>query len=168
QALSGLAAPALEAPKPGAAASGPGAKPPAEEELRTLRAEVAELDDLLEGIGETHAQLRALQKTAGGVERTRQLAELLVEQLIRQSGRENARQGWLDKLTGIASELQGGIAALEQKLGAGIDQVQRELGQVRAAAEQLRLVPAGSVFTSLERSARDSAQMLAKQVAFEA
>jgi two-component system chemotaxis sensor kinase CheA len=169
QALRGLGAPpALEAAKPGAPAATLGAKPPAEEELRTLRTEVAELDDLLEGIGETHAQLRALQKTASGVERTRQLAELLVEQLTRQSGRDNTRQSGLDKLTGIAAELQGDVAALEQKLGAGIDQVQRELGQVRAAAEQLRLVPAGSVFTSLERSARDSAQMLAKQVAFEA
>jgi two-component system chemotaxis sensor kinase CheA len=162
RALAELAPPALvEVPKPGAAA-------PVEEAFRTVRAEVAEMDDLLEGIGETHVQLRALHKATGGVERARQLADLLLDQLTRQGGRELDRQGGREALTAIVAELRSNVAALEQKLGSGIEQVQRELSQVRAAAEQLRLLPAGGIFTSLERSAQDSARSLGKQVTFEA
>jgi len=166
EAVAALApAPQVEAAKPGEAPKA--AKSPLEEEFRTVRADIAEMDELLEGIGETHAQLRGVQKAASGLERARQLGDLLVEQLMRHGGRDNARQGALDKLTVLAAELQGNIGAIEQKLGASIEQAQRELGQVRSAAEQLRLLPAGGMFTSLERSARDAAQALGKQVTFE-
>jgi len=165
EAVAALAAPpAGEAPTPGKAAPGKAAP---EEEYRTVRADIAEMDELLLGIGETHTQLRGVQKAASGLERARQLSELLVEQLQRQGGRDNARLGALDKLTALAAELQAGIGAVEQKLGASLEQVQRELGQVRSAAEQLRLLPAGGMFTSLERCARDAAQALDKQVTFE-
>jgi two-component system chemotaxis sensor kinase CheA len=43
----------------------------------------------------------------------------------------------------------------------------RELGQLREAAERLRLVSAGNLFTALERTARDTARALSKQVSFE-
>jgi two-component system chemotaxis sensor kinase CheA len=43
----------------------------------------------------------------------------------------------------------------------------RELHQTRDAAEQLRLVPARTLFTSLERTARDVAGSQSKQVLFE-
>ncbi len=42
----------------------------------------------------------------------------------------------------------------------------RELHQVRDIAEQLRLIPAGMLFTPLERAARDAAQALGKNVTF--
>jgi two-component system chemotaxis sensor kinase CheA len=166
-ALAGPPAPEQPGTQPGPAAA-PAAQPPVEEELRTLRADVRELDDLLEGINEARAQLRAVQNSASGIQRARQLTELLLEQLNQQSGRDGARGTGIDRLTGLAAELQASVGALAQKLGSGLDQVQRELGQVRGAAEQLRLVPVSSLFTSLERSARDSAQALGKQVTFAA
>ena len=43
----------------------------------------------------------------------------------------------------------------------------RELREVRDSAEQLRLVSAGALLTSLERSARDAAEVLGKSVIFE-
>ena len=43
----------------------------------------------------------------------------------------------------------------------------RELRQLRDAAERLRLVSAGNLFTALERTARDTARALSKQVTFE-
>src|ERR1700676_5739014 len=49
-----------------------------------------------------------------------------------------------------------------------VDQMDRELRQVRASAEQLRLVPARSLFTMLERTALDAALALGKRVEFEA
>jgi two-component system chemotaxis sensor kinase CheA len=170
QALALLAAPPGPPPEVPAARPAPqlAAPAPIEEELRTLRADVRELDELLEGINETQALLRALQTSASSVQRARQLAELLLEQLTRQNGRDSGRVTGIEKLTGLAGELQGSVSTLAQKLGTGLEQVQRELSQVRGAAEQLRLVPASGLFTSLERSARDSAQALGKQVAFEA
>jgi two-component system, chemotaxis family, sensor kinase CheA len=168
QALAVLAAPPPEVPAPQASTAQPAAPAPIEEELRTLRADVRELDELMEGINETQALLRAVQTSASSVQRARQLAELLLEQLTRQNSRDSGRVTGLEKLTGLAGELQGSVSALAQKLGTGLDQVQRELRLVRGAAEQLRLVPASNLFTSLERNARDSAQALGKQVAFEA
>lgn len=165
EAVAALApAPPVEAAKAGEALKA--AKAPLEEEFRTVRTDIAEMDELLEGIGETHAQLRGVQKAASGLERARQLGEQLVEQLTRYAARD-ARQGGLDKLTLLAAELQSSIGTVEQKLSANIEQTQRELGQVRSAAEQLRLLPAGGMFTSLERCARDAAQALGKQVTFE-
>ena len=49
-----------------------------------------------------------------------------------------------------------------------MEQASRELGQVRDAAERLRLVPADSLWSSLERTARDAALSLGKHVKFEA
>jgi two-component system chemotaxis sensor kinase CheA len=154
-----------------------------EEEARTVRTELAEVDDLLLGIGETHTQLRALQTTAAGLEHARQLAELLVEQLTRRSEQPDAngridkhgtdgsgrldKDGRMDKPSRLAAELQRLVRGLEQKIGTSVEQVQRELGQVHAAAQQLRLVPARTVFTSLERTARDTARELGKHVVFQ-
>jgi two-component system chemotaxis sensor kinase CheA len=42
----------------------------------------------------------------------------------------------------------------------------RELRQLREASERLRLVAAQNIFTALERTARDTARALSKQVAF--
>jgi two-component system, chemotaxis family, sensor kinase CheA len=67
----------------------------------------------------------------------------------------------------IADELHRGIGAAERNLGSTVDRTERELRQVRAAAERLRLVSAGTVFAALERIARDTARTLAKSVAFE-
>jgi two-component system chemotaxis sensor kinase CheA len=55
---------------------------------------------------------------------------------------------------------------VEQELGAGLDLVERELGEVRGAAEKLRLVPVRSLFSALERVARDAAVALGRKVDF--
>ncbi len=44
--------------------------------------------------------------------------------------------------------------------------VDRELHDLHDAAEQLRLVPAAALFPNLERAARDSAQVLGKEIVF--
>lgn len=59
------------------------------------------------------------------------------------------------------------LSGLERSLSVSVELVDRELAQVRQAAEQLRLMPARSMFTSLERTARDAAQTLGKSVIFE-
>src|SRR5260370_22211364 len=49
----------------------------------------------------------------------------------------------------------------------GVDQVEAEFTQVRDATNRLRLLPAATVFSSLERAVRDAAQSLHKEVMFE-
>jgi two-component system chemotaxis sensor kinase CheA len=53
-------------------------------------------------------------------------------------------------------------------LGASVEQLDRELREVRVAAERLRLTPSSALFPFLERAARDVARTLGKRVIFDA
>ncbi|MGD0523591.1 MAG: response regulator [Polyangiaceae bacterium] len=125
--------------------------------------DVPELDELLDGVTELHAQLTPVRRALDEVERAQRLAELVVDQLA--SPREHERVD--AKARSMAEELRGVLGALERTLSSGIDLVDRELTQVRRSAEQLRLTPASVMFTSLERAARDAAGTLGRSVAFE-
>jgi two-component system chemotaxis sensor kinase CheA len=77
-------------------------------------------------------------------------------------------------------EVLGGLAELHTLVGRlraatdprvvaqHIDQLERELRSVRHDAERLRLVPISTLFTPLERTARDAAAIATKQVTFSA
>ena len=155
-------------PRP-AASSAAQRKPDAEEAPRTVRADIAEMDAVLDGVAEAHALLNGLRGTARGVEQARHLAELLLAQLARLAAADHGRQ------SGGASQPRrrwprscaGNSAASSATSASTIDQMDRELRQLREAAERLRLVPAGSLFIALERTARDTARALGKHVAFE-
>ncbi len=76
----------------------------------------------------------------------------------------------IDKLLaglGVLGEL---VSSLRQDRNprALLDQIERELRSVRQEAEQLRLEPIGSVFTTLERTARDAALATGKAIKFQA
>jgi two-component system chemotaxis sensor kinase CheA len=135
------------------------AKPATEKPLQTVRADVAEIDVLLHGIAETHAQMRALRRNLRSVERARDLADLLVE-------RQTSRRSGGDATNPIAEELREIFRGFERSLGSSLDQMDRELLQVRSAAEQLRLVPVGALFPGLELTARDTARALHKRAVF--
>jgi len=77
----------------------------------------------------------------------------------------------LDDVIGGLAEIHTLVRRLRSgedldRLGARIDQIERELRSVRQDAERLRLLPAGASFTALERTARDAAQAAGKRVAF--
>jgi two-component system, chemotaxis family, sensor kinase CheA len=59
------------------------------------------------------------------------------------------------------------LIASELRLSSNVEQATRELGQVRDAAERLRLVPVANCWGALERTTRDAALGLAKRVRFE-
>jgi two-component system, chemotaxis family, sensor kinase CheA len=140
-----------------------------DERARTVRTDVAEADAVLDGVAGTHALLNGLRGAAQGVEQARHLADLLLAQLSPQATANQGRQSGAspDRLFAIADELRRRFGAAERNLGSTVDQMDRELRQVRDAAERLRLVSAGTLFTALERIARDTARVLSKQVAFE-
>jgi two-component system, chemotaxis family, sensor kinase CheA len=167
------------------------AKPAPDGGFRHIRAGVAEMEALLDGITESHAQLSALRRTVASVDRGRHLADLLVQHLAPRSvvaqafrpavsgGPEGphytggtaddaSTTGTSRQAYSAAGELRQVFGGIERRLQTSIDQMERELRQVREAAEQLRLIPAGAMFTSLERTARDAARTLGKSVRFEA
>jgi two-component system chemotaxis sensor kinase CheA len=155
--------PAAGAEIPVASKSEPG------ESARTVRADIAETDAVLDGVAETHALLNGLRGVAHGVEQARHLAERLQEQFApsRTAGQGRQSVGDANRRLAIAEELCRRFGGVERNLSSIIDQMDRELRQLREAAERLRLVSAGSLFTALERTARDTARALSKQVIFE-
>jgi two-component system, chemotaxis family, sensor kinase CheA len=141
-----------------------------EEIPRGVRPEVADVDALLDGVGELGALLGALRSGIEGMARARGLVDLVVQQLAPSAARDVEGHGGgasRAKARETVEELRALVVALDQRLGYGVEQVDRELRQVREAGERLRLVPARVLFTDLERAARDVAQAQGKQVVFE-
>jgi len=123
---------------------------------------------VLDGVAEAHALLNSLRGSAQGVEQARHLAELLQAQLAPLASANHGRQsGGANRRLGVVEELCRKFGGIERSLATTIDQMDRELRQLRDAAERLRLVSAGSLFIALERTARDTARALGKRVAFE-
>lgn len=147
----------------GAAVSASAADPlPADDTFRTVWAEVGEIDVLLEGVTETHAQLSAFRRATETMGNARALAEQLVDLLALKRDRPRG-----DKSTVIAEDLRAILRSLDRGLASAQERMERELQQVHDTAEQLRLVPAGALFAFLERAARDAAHAVGKLVKFE-
>jgi two-component system chemotaxis sensor kinase CheA len=141
----------------------------ADEDIRSVRADIAEMDAVLDGVSETQALVGGLRTAGQATEQARHLADLLTAQLAPQIGGDAGGGVPADRerLASISEELRKSVGGLERALAISIDQIDRELRQLRDTAEQLRLAAAGSLFTPLERIARDTAQALSKRVLFE-
>lgn len=134
----------------------------ADEPVRTVRTAIAEMDALLDGVAETQILLDGLRATLPSVAEVRHRAELVAEQLAQRSVAASA-----DATYALADDLRRDVGGIERRLEATVDRIDRELRQLREAAEQLRLVSAATLFTVLERTARDTALSLSKQIVFE-
>jgi two-component system chemotaxis sensor kinase CheA len=139
------------------------------EGFRTVRVDVAEMDVVLAGVSETHSLLNGLRAAASALEQARRMADILQAQFVPQGATRQDRQirGDADRLLSMTEEFRRRFGGFERILGSAIDQMDSELRQLRDSAEQLRLVSVGTLFTALERTARDTAQALSKHVVFE-
>lgn len=117
-----------------------------------------EREALLDGLAQTHAQVTALRQGVATARRARALVDLLAAPSTPVQS---------TPLQPAAEELRSLLGGLEQRLATSLDQIDRELQQVRDTAEQLHLVPAATLFVPLERTARDAAQALGRHVVFE-
>lgn len=160
---------ALPAAEGGGAAPAGKAAPLPEETSRVVRTDVAEIDDLLDGVTEAYAQVSSLREVAGLAEKARRISDHISEQLAAAATQKSDHPefGRVDRFVTSAELLRGLAGQLERSIAATHDRIDRGLRQVRDAAEQLRLVPAGALFQNFERAARDSAQALGKEVIFE-
>ena len=139
------------------------AKPAPEEAARTVRADLAEMDAVLDGVAETHALVAGLRGAAQGLEQAEHLVELLLAQLAPRRHRGETPE----RSYAIAEELKRVFAGAGRGLAGSLDQMDRELDQLRDSAERLRLAPVSTLFAQLERSARDTARTLSKEIVFE-
>jgi two-component system chemotaxis sensor kinase CheA len=142
-----------------------------DEPLDTVRIEVREMDDLLEGVTEATVQVNALRRDGAAMERMVRLSSLLVDQLsARRTGDSSAGApiGGGVKVLSLAEDLRRSLQAVQRSVSVGVAHVTSELGQVRDAANRLRLIPASSLFVALERVSRDAALSLEKAVVFHA
>ncbi|MFC7531060.1 response regulator [Actinoplanes sp. GCM10030250] len=159
--------PALEAAPgpapPEAPAEAPGEPPPGlpPEAGVAPRAASADLDDLLDAIGVANARMAPLRSGCETIEALRRRAENLADQL--RVGR--AAPALATRAT--AERLAGELGSAGRHFTDAVDQIERELDDVRAKAEGLRLVPAGNIFTALRRGVRDAADAEGKRVRFE-
>jgi len=140
---------------------------PPEETFDTLRVDLGDMDVLSEGLAESGVWLSSLKTKLAAVEHAADLAALLLSHLSAPAadGGERAAAS-LRKGRAIAEDLQAMLSPLSHNLVSAMEQVERELAQVRDTASQLRLVPASAVFAPLRRTARNTAQTLGKQVDF--
>ncbi|HEX2670445.1 MAG TPA: response regulator, partial [Polyangiaceae bacterium] len=137
----------------------------AEEPFWAAKANSEELDVLMDGIGELNVRLAGVRDTRARIEHARNLAELLRDELA--TRRVQTADTDLAPLRSLAGELETLLVTSDRQLSTNVEQAARELGQVRDAAERLRLVPVANLWGALERTARDAALALGKRVRFE-
>jgi two-component system, chemotaxis family, sensor kinase CheA len=134
---------------------------------RTVRTNLAEADAVLDGVVEAHALMNGLHSASQSVEQAVRLADLLVSEFSALATDEHRRAAkHSSRHLSLAEELRRKIIGIDRNLGSVVDQMDRELRQLREATERLRLVPVESLVTTLERAARDTARALSKQVTF--
>lgn len=131
--------------------------------VSAIGADAREMDTLLDSITEAGARMRGLRGASGLALKVRRLSERLAERAAllpaaQQSG---------GSVFALTSELRAAAGMLEQALSSGLDLAEREIQQARMSVDRLRLLPAATMLTALERAARDIAQAGGKLIRFE-
>jgi two-component system chemotaxis sensor kinase CheA len=135
---------------------------------RVIRADITEIDAVLDGVSETYARLSGLRRSAEAIEQLGHLTDLLQAQLASHGPTERGRAAndTSNPAMAIAEELRRKVDGLAGEFDGSIAKIDRELRQLRDAAEGLRLVSVDNVFMALKRTARDAARSLSKNVTF--
>jgi two-component system chemotaxis sensor kinase CheA len=125
------------------------------------RAATGDVDELLDAIGEAHARFAPLRHGSDDLDRLHRSADALADQL------RGARPAAVETARAAATRLSADFSRLSRRLSDTVEQVERELDEVRGRAERLRLVAASGVFTALHRAVRDAADAEGKPVRFD-
>jgi two-component system, chemotaxis family, sensor kinase CheA len=134
--------------------------------VEAVTTSVDEMDALLENLSEASVQASALRRELAPLQRSRRLVQLLEDQW--HAPRTDRFSGTGGKSASMIAELGGLLEGVQHTFTDSLEQMDRELVQVREAAERLRLLPARLMFVSLERAARDAALSLGKRITFTA
>ena len=134
---------------------------PQPEPVPAARTATADVDDLLDAVGEAHARFAPLRSGRASLDALHRSAESLADQL------RSGRAGGTETARAAAARLVTDIGTLTRRMTDTVEQVERELDEVRGRAERLRLVAASSIFTALHRAVRDAADAEGRRVRFE-
>lgn len=140
-------------------------QPSTAEPAPALHADRDDLEALLASLAEAHVQLARAGQGPESFARVRALAAHLADLVA--SPRGLGSPGASPRVGAVVDELRSSLASLERDLTGRVERAARELALSRDAAERLRLLPAERLFHSLERTARDAAASLGRQVTFE-
>jgi two-component system chemotaxis sensor kinase CheA len=144
------------------------AQPVAEEPPETVRVEIQAMDSLHRGVTEAAVQLGAVRKSLAAADHLRDLTNRLVEQLAGRSGENGTGAAPAAvRAQSLAEQIRSSLERFQRGLEVDIDRVHGEFLEILDIAHRLRLIPAHSVFPSLDRAVRDAAQALGKRVDFE-
>lgn len=143
---------------------------PPESVVRMIRVDISEMDALLDGFTEVHARLEWLRENLRQFGEIRRQIDLLGAQLAAQSKGNAAnpvqhRDAW--QVRASTEQIRASLERLNRNLGTSIEQFDRELKIVRDTAERMRLTRADTLFGTLERAARDAAQVRNKKIIFQ-
>ncbi len=156
---------ALTGPAPRGTEPPPGERgtPPAEateERLEAIRVEVKDIDRLLRTVSELRAILAGLQKQVDEVQRLAKSADRL-----RHEGKTR-RVELPASAAGRTEELEESLRAASRDLSAIADRSGHRIRDLAEQAAAMRLVPAASLFSLLERTVRDAALAGGKDATF--
>jgi two-component system, chemotaxis family, sensor kinase CheA len=149
------------------AADGPAARPLAAGNFSMFGPGIEDMDALLDGVIDLNVQLGKMRCGVTSLKHVRHLSQHLSERLTLPRGFGEETQLATDKTRSMAHELCGLVASTQRDFAVAVDQLDRELRQVRETTERLRLLPARLIFNSLERALRDAAQSVGTRVLFE-
>ena len=138
-----------------------------DEASRTVRAEVSDVDVVIDTLSEIGVLIGRLSAPLLDLEQCRKTAELLAGYLGSPRARGTRRGGdAAGKVMRLAEELRVTLGQLERRFTAAAEGMERELRLARSTAERLRLIPAGTLFPALERTVRDVARSTGRQADF--
>ncbi|MGH8667499.1 MAG: Hpt domain-containing protein, partial [Burkholderiales bacterium] len=149
-----------------------GAFTPYRERGAVPRAVVDKALKLIDQMGEELAQLPA-EETPKGAEGRAQEPSVKEAAALEPARTVRAAVDDVDRLLRGFAEVRGELSVIRRAvadpvLARSMERAERELNEMRALTERLRLVPAGALFNALERLLRDSARAVGKMVEFEA
>jgi two-component system chemotaxis sensor kinase CheA len=133
------------------------------ESAPAIAVDLEQADAILRTLLEQSTRRAAMHRELEALEQASRLAATLIDQLARGRAREGGDAG-AHRALGIAEDLKTLLAKARGALSVGAEQADRGHAELRAAAERLRLAPAGALFASLEGAAHDAASALGKRV----
>ncbi len=164
--VSALDLPSQAAPVAPRPAGGVAAPERVEEPIRTVRVDLLEVDAVVETALEASVHVATLRRQLGRLDHAKEIARAIADQLsARRADGDGAAS--VARLRPLVDELSRALEGAQRTLETRADQAERELEEIRGAADRLRLLPARAISGPLERAARDAARAVDRAVTFE-
>ncbi|MBI2601722.1 MAG: response regulator [Deltaproteobacteria bacterium] len=133
-----------------------------EELFDSVRVDISEMDGLLEGLTQATVQIRSMRFLGQELEELLKSSDLDWERSEIMTAQTKKVEGAFDM-----EKQHQPIRSKLRNLFTRLDHAEKELKLVREKAGNLRLLPASTIFSTLQRSVRDAAESLHKSIDFE-